>query len=120
MGVIHSSDLKCSFMKTQWQLYKELELIPDLPFKSRSRHTHLERIAGLPSPPAINVSPLKSWLSQLWQAFDIALLRDLESRIWHSVDPLGHTCWHIYDPESGKTFHLNSKQQMQRWLEELL
>lgn len=89
-------------MKTRWQLYKELELISDAQPQSRTiKPTH------------------QSWLGEVWDALDVALFRDLEPRVWQTVDYEGRSCWHAYDPETGQTIHLNSAADIRTWLEQL-
>lgn len=92
-------------MKRQWQHYKELELISDEPKR-----------AAYPVQPY----PKKSWLQALWQIFDVALFRNLESRVWQSIDrQTGQVCWHLYDPDTGRTSQLNSEAEVRQWLEKV-
>lgn len=89
----------------RYQRYKELELIPDQPVPP----------LFLQSP-----QPAKSWLRKLWDVLDAALLRDLEGRVWQSTDvQTGQTCWHLYNPNTGKTYHLNSEAEVRHWLQQL-
>lgn len=60
-----------------------------------------------------------SFFDQLWDALDYALFRDLTPKVWQSTDLNGQTCWHIYDPEIGKTLHLNTDEDLRHWLERL-
>lgn len=93
-------------MKQQWQRYRELELIPEESARSIA-----------PSPPVQSLS----WLRRLWRIVDLVLFRDLEPQSWQSVDPqTGQTRWHFYDPTTGQTHHLNSDQEVRRWLEHIL
>jgi hypothetical protein len=90
----------------RYQRYKELELISDKPMPALSFH-----------PPT---QPARSWLRKLWDAFDAALLRDLEGRIWHSTDAqTGQVRWHLYNPNTGKTHHLNSEAEVRQWLKQV-
>jgi hypothetical protein len=98
---------KPNSMKQQWQRYRELELISD----------ELLHLAKVPSSP---VSTPRSWLKNLWTAIDVALLRNLEPRVWQSIDrETGKTRWHLYNPETGKTQHLNSDAEVRHWLEQI-
>ncbi|NJO80398.1 MAG: hypothetical protein HC827_19070 [Cyanobacteria bacterium RM1_2_2] len=91
--------------KLQWQRYQMLELIPDCP----------------PLIQASNQAKSTSWLQSIWQIIDLAFLRDLEPRVWQSSDPhTGQSRWHLYNPETGKTSHLNSESEIRQWLEQLL
>jgi hypothetical protein len=92
--------------KLQWHRYQVLELISDQPPVSYSAQLHK------PQP--------TSWLQALWQRIDLAFFRDLEPRIWQSTDPrTGQSHWHLYNPETGKTSHLNS-ESVRQWLEQIL
>ncbi len=93
-------------MKRQWQRYKELELISDEPKVAASSY----------------VRPLQqgSWLKVLWQIVDVALFRNLESRVWQSVDrQTGQVCWYLYDPDTGRTSQLTSETEVRQWLEKV-
>ncbi|XPM52400.2 MAG: hypothetical protein EDM05_028905 [Leptolyngbya sp. IPPAS B-1204] len=92
-------------MKSQWQRYRELELISD----------PLLQLQQAPSG-----SAPRSWLQNLWTAIDLALFRNLEARVWQSADPkTGQVRWHLYNPETGKTQHLNSDAEVRHWLEQI-
>jgi hypothetical protein len=101
-------------MNRQWQRYKELELIPDQPLGNRvNPPTMVQSATGSSTVP-------RSWLRALWEIIDIALLRNLESRVWQRIDPhTGKTQWHIYDPASGQTQRLNSTTEVCQWLEQV-
>lgn len=124
-------------MKKHWhryQRYKELELIPDQLFQtlkpqlsrlSRSQISRLEISLNLDWPTQrhtqqhTGLTRLKAGLSRLWEAFDLAFLRSLEPRVWQTIDQTGQTCWHLYDPETGKTYHLNSDAEVWGWLQQV-
>jgi hypothetical protein len=90
----------------QWRRYQVLELLPDQVPLCDSTNSKTQSI---------------SWLQALWQRIDLAFFRDLEPRIWHSIDPqTGQNRWHLYNPETGKTSHLNSESEVRQWLEQLL
>jgi hypothetical protein len=93
-------------MNLRWQRYRELELILDEPSR--------------PYQCRFQTSKRTSWLRKLWNIVDITLLRDLEPQIWQSIDrKTGQTQWHIYDPATGKTQHLNSDREVRHWLEKV-
>lgn len=97
--------------KLQWQRYRALELIPDQPSSPSAS-------AQIIKPQA---SSLVSWLQAVWQRIDLAFFRDLEPRIWQSTDSrTGQNCWHLYNPETGKTSHLSSEVEIRQWLEQVL
>lgn len=99
-------------MKRQWQTYKELELIPDQP--------PLRQVNFFTAFSTDCTKKRTSWLRTLWEVIDVALLRNLESRVWQSVDPqTGQTHWHLYDPVSGTTHHLKSETEVRQWLENI-
>lgn len=92
--------------RLQWNRYKALELIPDLP-----------PLTPIPQP---DPTP-SSWLKAVWQMFDIVFLRDLQPRVWQTTDPeTGKPQWHLYHPETGKTSHLKSEAEIRQWLEQVL
>lgn len=88
--------------KTKWEIYKELELIPD----------------SVPQPGA---GPLRvaAWLWSLWQSLATAMTRDCEPQIRQSLDPSGQLWWDAYDPITGKTTYLESEDEVYRWLDQL-
>ena len=53
--------------------------------------------------------PYSSELSEVFQS--------PEPYVWKSSNPLGHIQWHIYDPKNGKTYDLNSEEEVLVWLE---
>lgn len=97
-------------MKKQWQRYRELELISD----------ELLRFPKPSSSQPASTQTNRSWLKTLWTAIDVALLRNLEPRVWHSIDQqTGKTRWHLYNPETGETQHLDSDAEVRHWLEQI-
>lgn len=116
-------------MKKYWhryQRYKELELIPDQPqLKSQLSRLQNSRAQTSHSLSALDPSLLHppaqrpSWLKRLWEALDVAFLRSLEPRVWQTVDATGQSHWHLYDPETGKTYHLNSEAEVRCWLQQV-
>jgi len=90
-------------MRKRWQQYKELELIAN---------DHVQMPKSLAQCPAL------PWFKRLWNAFDAALFRSLEPRVWQTVDAqTGQSCWHFYDPDTGKTSQLNSEAELRLWLQ---
>lgn len=99
-------------MNPQWQRYRELELILDTPLKSNKAR----RSAQSPAHSAQKTP----WWQRLWQVIDVVFFRDLEPQVWQTTDSeTGQVCWHIYDPETGKTHHLQSDLEVRQWLEKL-
>lgn len=103
-------------MNRQWQTYKELELIPDQPPLQQ-----VNSFTAFSTDCTKNCRNKRtSWLRTLWEVIDVALLRNLEPRVWQSVNPqTGRTHWHLYDPISGTTHHLNSETEVRQWLEQV-
>ncbi len=116
-------------MKQQWQRYKEMELISDDLLQSQTalvpvlNQPRSNQNAAADSSNRLTQSNLPtkhiSWLRAIWNAIDIALLRNLEPRIWQTTDPQsGKLRWHLYNPSTGKTDHLNSDAEVRDWLEQ--
>lgn len=87
-------------MKTQWEVYKELELISDVAAE-----------------PEVTSQNLSLWLSRLWQALAKAVTEGNEPRVWQTVSRAGDIYWHIYDPKTGCTTHLASEMAVRQWLD---
>lgn len=134
-------------MKTQWQIYKELELLPDsipqtgaanclfalhlnkvwrvlsntlsvkLPHDEQ-RVEYLERCLLLDCGRYVAVN--NSW-QKLWTVLNQLLWQPQscpEPQIWQRSDRAGYTWWHVYDPITGRTAQLESEEAVQIWLEE--
>jgi hypothetical protein len=135
-------------MKTQWQIYKELELIPDsvsvppannLAFAMRlsqvwrslldtatKKPLHEQQIEYLERCLALDCSNRSS---NVWQQFWAFLNQPLvlpklsasgEPQVWQSLDRAGQTWWHVYDPTTGQMADLESEEEVCIWLEERL
>lgn len=136
-------------MKSQWQFYKELELLPDMiepqPIHSpivasldrwwRSRLNdratkldyeyqveYLERRLRLTCAQA---SVKRSIWGTLWHLLNQPLgfessFSPAEPEIQQTLDRTGHVWWKVYDPLSGQTAYLESEADVHIWLEERL
>ncbi len=138
-----------SCMKTQWQIYRQLELIPDgvsLPSSDKGTSTfyksklwkklvtscsqHLsdqQKISHLKTCFQLDYSdPHITEQFHLFQTIWRFLNQPIQfSEVWQSSEPyvwksynfLGHIQWHIYDPKNGKTYDLNSEEEVVVWFE---
>lgn len=133
-------------MKTQWQIYKELELLPDsIPqpgADNRLFALHLNKVwrvlsntlpAKLPHEQQVEyleqclvldcgyyLAGNNTW-QKLWTLLNQLLWQPqshTEPRIWQRLDRAGYTWWHVYDPTTGRTAQLESEEAVQIWLEE--
>lgn len=107
-------------MNLQWQLYRRLELITHSSPQKLPQfrlYQHLDPKVSQPLNQSTSNAPLRGWFTKLGQALEMALIRDLEPRFWQSSDATGKTCWHLYDPETGRTIHLDSEAKVRLWLE---
>lgn len=135
-------------MKTQWQIYKELELLPDsLSAPSERKFTgvtplgkvwqrlidafakklsdqqqveHLERSFARDC----SFSPIITW-QIIWTflnqpLFVPSLSASSEPQIWTTLEGDGNIWWHVYDPMTGQKNVLGSEQEVLIWLEEHL
>lgn len=138
-------------MKTQWQIYRQLELIPDTvslpsPDKGTSVFYQGKLWRGLVNSWSKNLSETQklshlntcfhldysdpdltekfNLFQTIWQFLNQPInLSELfhpssEPYVWTSSNPLGHIQWHIYDPQSGQTYDLNSEEEVLGWLEQ--
>ncbi len=133
-------------MKTQWQRYKELELLPDEVAKPQIIHSplvtyldqrwrsllnqqagkldyecqveYLERRLKLACDRACRVS---AW-GELWSLLNRPLgfgqqSSQVEPEIRQTLDQTGQTWWKVYDPRTGQTVFLESEAEVRVWLE---
>jgi hypothetical protein len=137
-------------MKTHWQIYKELELIPDSVSAPQSHKLAVLRRLGqvyrsLLEPPSQRPSHeqqleyLERCLAldcskpdtgtNIWHKFWTFLNQPLvfpplftnpEPHVWKSADRAGYTWWHVYDPITGQTADLESEEEVCIWIEERL
>jgi hypothetical protein len=57
--------------------------------------------------------------SQFWdQLINRLTLNPNEPHVWHTVDRMGQTIWHAYDPLTHRTLSCASETEMRQWLEE--
>lgn len=137
-------------MKTQWQNYRNLELIPDsVPEPADIKPTlttqlkdvwrrllshfdgtldeepyeYLERCLELDG------SKLYGKQSGFWQnvqtwfshsVLDCRISHHAEPEIWQTADRTGNLWWHVYDPITGQTADLESEEAVQIWLDDRL
>lgn len=136
-------------MKTQWQIYQQLELIPDtvlLPSPEKGTSTFYKGglWRGLVSYCTQNLSDQQkinhlktcfqlnysdpdltekfNFFQTIWRVLNQPIklspfFTQSEPYVWTSSNSLGHIQWHIYDPKNGKTYDLNSEEDVLGWLE---
>lgn len=66
------------------------------------------------APPTHNPSVLK----HLWRSISGLFSLSSEPQIEETVNEAGQLSWVIYDPADDVTLHMNSQQDVLRWLEE--
>lgn len=86
--------------KAQWQLYKQLELIPD----------------SVPQPTA-RFAGIGEWFANVWRFLGITE-NTSEPDIWQTMDRHGNLWWHAYDPTTGQTTYLSSEEEVLMWLDQ--
>lgn len=134
-----------SFTETQWQRYKELELIPDavptpsssfvvqliqrwrslidrsqIPLYRAQQIEHLETcwtLDALPCRPTVWQSLGERFSQFLW-AWES--LSSSEPEVHQVTDQGGRVWWYAHDPLTGQTTYLESEEDVQIWLEERL
>lgn len=87
----------------QHQAYKALELVSDC---SSASH-----------PQSYDNSPMLDFQSSLRQVVKSLPVGNAESHLWQSFDWAGFACWHLYDPLTGQTLDLNSRNDVRTWLD---
>lgn len=137
-------------MNTQWQRYKELELLPDEAAESQTIHSPLlayldrrwrsllnHRAARLDYEYQVEYleqrlrlnclqdSRKRSLWQGLWQFLNQPLefgytFSQAEPEIQQTLDRTGQMWWKVYDPLTGQTAYLESESEVHIWLEERL
>ena len=147
---MHQETLWSVVMKSQWQVYKELELLPDaveppsihsplVAFLDRWWRSLLDRRAeSLDYENQVeylerrftllyerSTARTKLWRS-LWRLLNQPIgfqphnLIHSEPEVRQTLDQTGQTWWTVYDPLTGQTAYLESEAEVQIWLEERL
>ena len=137
-------------MKTQWQRYKELELLPNRAAEAQAIHSplvayldqrwrslldhraaqldheyqveYLERRLRIACP---QISEKPSLWRTLWHLLNQPInfgysFSQSEPEIQQTLDRTGQTWWKVYDPLTGQTAYLESEAEVHVWLEERL
>lgn len=134
-------------MKTQWQIYKELELIPDS-ISEQANQSVIKRITQVwhvifeAKPPVIQsqeqkVEHLERCFdlradayelehSQVWSQCKSVIEQFLhtwagstnEPQVWQSLDKSGKVQWHTYHPRTGRKVDFDSEDEVCVWIEE--
>lgn len=131
-------------MKTQWQLYKTLEQIPDSVSESQVQPQGIRRITYLWRSIANAMSGKDAstlQLEHLERCLELELTAEMmtiwqrcwkflnqpaaqnraitaEPEVWQSVDSSGQTWWHVYSPRTGERADLASEDEVCIWLEQ--
>lgn len=137
-------------MKSQWQAYKELELLPDI-VEPQTIHSPLigyldswwrsllsRRAGSLDYENQVEYLERRLKLlcerstahTHVWQKLWRLLNQPLrfgphqptqaEPEVRQTLDQTGQTWWTVYDPLTGQTAYLESEAEVQIWLEERL
>lgn len=93
-------------MKAKWEVYKELELIPDSMWNAMLAEAKLPHLTW------------RSWFNNFWVMIIDFLTRDTDPHIWEKRDRYGNVVWCVYDPTTEKTFYFSSTAEVYIWLEE--
>jgi len=137
------------FMKTKWQIYRQLELIPDtvlLPsseqgisrfYQGKIWHSlvnyctknlseqqtfdHLDACFKLDNSDPNLIKKFR-FFQTIWLILNQPIQPDnfltkSYPYIWKSSNFSGSAQWHIYDPQSGLTYDLDSEEDVLIWLE---
>lgn len=133
-------------MKTQWQLYKTLEQIPDSvsepptqPQGNRRmarlwqsfmdamsgkdpgtlRLEYLERCLVLELASSATNSGWQRWWNSLQRSFSLEEQAiTAEPKVWQSTDESGQVWWHVYSPRTGERADLISEDEVCIWIEQ--
>lgn len=95
-------------MKTQWETYKKLELIPDAMWEAALQDAALRKL------PQLHLQP---WFKKVWQFIGDIFVKDAEPKIWQKCDRDGNLCWYVYDPVTGSSGCFSSRAEVLSWLE---
>ena len=137
-------------MKSQWQAYKELELLPEI-VEPQSIHSPLaasldrwwrsllnHRAGKLDYEDQVDYLERRFTLTcgrstartHVWQTLWRLLNQPIrfepyrrtrpEPEVRQTLDQKGQTWWTVYDPLTGQTAYLESESEVQIWLEERL
>jgi hypothetical protein len=85
-------------MNPHWQLYKELELIPD----------------SVPEPGS--QSDLIFRFEQVWNSISNIFTPDYEPDVWQTVDREGEDRWCVYETHTRRTLYFESEDELRNWL----
>ncbi|GAB4372252.1 MAG: hypothetical protein Kow00121_14440 [Elainellaceae cyanobacterium] len=135
-------------MKSQWQIYRELELIPDSAgepcFNQSALATRLKaymqsrvnnRISRFSYDQQIEHleqcfytdwhKQSHSFWQRCWAALNRILLtweavNNSEPEVHQSLDDAGRVWWQVYDPKTGDTLYMESEEEVMVWIEDYL
>lgn len=135
-------------MKTQWQTYQELELLPlwvaEPPkhdwklvrpaaqlwhasiHRSTERQIPAQQVEHLEHCLALKLVPpttRENWWAKSWSLLTQTLtswgeFTGSDPYIWHSSDQTGQTWWHTYHPQTGRRIDFESEDEVCVWIEE--
>lgn len=87
-------------MNTQWERYRQLELIPE----------------DVPQPTFR--SPIATWFHHIWQWLLEASTYSSEPQVWQEYDHHSNTTWWcVYDPITARKRYMDSEQEVLAWLD---
>lgn len=92
-------------MKTKWETYKELELIPDSVLEPRFHYLSKQ------------ASSIWNWLNIIWDILNDWLIYNSEPHIYEMRDRDGTVFWRVYDPVTKNTYSFSSRNEVVDWLE---
>lgn len=88
--------------RSKWQIYKELELIPD----------------SVPQPQLTYPDEKPAWFGKIWKWLTEFSKPNYEPKIWQTTDNNGATWWNVYDPIAAHTFYMASEEEVLFWLDQ--
>lgn len=56
--------------------------------------------------------------TKVWQFLSQAIAKSNEIRVWERINRFGNQEWHIYNPNTGRSTHLNSDAEARIWLDQ--
>jgi len=93
-------------MKTNWKLYKELELIPDEMWEDVLRNARSHQLSS------------RFRMNKLFTVIGSILTKEPEPDIREKKDVSGTIWWEVYDPLTGRHSCLSSRAEVLAWLEQ--
>lgn len=85
---------------------------------TRSDYTRLEKLYLLKSKSVSAKSLFWQLLSNIWHRLYHTLSASPELKVWRTGDSSGRIWWSACDPQTGKSIHYQTEEQMRIWIEQ--